>query len=264
MIELRGVAHRYPGQADEEHTFTGVDLEIPRHSFVAVVGRSGCGKSTLLNVIAGLDAPCAGSVSIDGKAVCGPPDAVSLMFQAPTLLPWLPVLDNVLFPLRIAGADLAAGRDRALQLLELCGIADRARARPQQLSGGMQQRVALCRALVSQPSVLLMDEPFGALDALTRELMGEELLRLRERQPQTVLMVTHSIEEAVLLADRVVVMAPDPGRIREIIDVDLPRPRDLAQAQPRAVAGALRELIFERGGSTAHAAGQPRVEVAYD
>ncbi len=246
MIELRDVAHRYAGQAPGSHTFSGVDLAIARNSFVAIVGRSGCGKSTLLNLLAGLDRPCAGRVSIAGREVDGPAAGVSLMFQQPNLLPWADVLDNILFPLKIAGEDLGAGRDYALRLLALCEMEDYAAHTPQQLSGGMQQRVALCRALVSRPAVLLMDEPFGALDALTRELMGEELQRLREREPQTVVMVTHSIEEAVLLADRVVVMAPSPGRVREVVEVGLPRPRDLARAESREIAQTLRRIIFER------------------
>ena len=182
-----------------------------RNEFVCLVGPSGCGKSTLLRLVAGLVAPTGGTVSIGGTAVTEPRDDTGIVFQAPTLLPWASILDNVLFPLDMMGKLDAAGRERARDLLALVGLAGFEGKYPRELSGGMQQRAGICRALVHDPDILLMDEPFGALDALTREELTIELMRIWQERPKTILFVTHSIPEAVLLADRVVVMSAAAG-----------------------------------------------------
>jgi NitT/TauT family transport system ATP-binding protein len=228
----------------------GVTFDIGRNEFLAVLGPSGCGKSTLLRLIAGLIFPTSGRVSIYDLAVTEPRDEIGIVFQRPTLLPWFDVLGNVTFPLRHKyGRVSAADRGRARELLALVGLADFAEKRIDELSGGMQQRVAIARALLLDPDILLMDEPFSALDALTRDEMSFELLRIWSERPKTVLFITHSIPEAVLLADRIIVMTPRPGHVREVIDVDLPRPRSmatLADPQFNALANHIREQLFSR------------------
>jgi NitT/TauT family transport system ATP-binding protein len=217
---------------------------------VTLVGRSGCGKSTLLRIVAGLLEPTGGRVTIAGTPVTGPRRDVSLMFQRPALLPWRNVIENVLLPVEVHRLDRRAYRRRAHDLLELVGLDAFATRSPWELSGGMQQRVALCRALVVEPRILLMDEPFAALDALTREELGLELQRIWSEHRATILFVTHSIEEAVLLADRVVVMSARPGRIRRVVPVDLPRPRSLGESRRSEElhrrSAELHELLFER------------------
>ncbi|MFL9824904.1 ABC transporter ATP-binding protein [Rhodoplanes sp. SY1] len=228
----------------------GVSFDIGRHEFVAVLGPSGCGKSTLLRLIAGLIAPTRGSVEIYGMPVTEPRDEIGIVFQRPTLLPWFDVLGNVTFPMRHKyGRVGEAERTRARELLALVDLADFADKRIDELSGGMQQRVAIARALLLDPDILLMDEPFSALDALTRDEMSFELLRIWSERPKTVLFITHSIPEAVLLADRIVVMTPRPGRVREILDVPLPRPRSLATLTDptfHALADHIRGTLFSR------------------
>jgi NitT/TauT family transport system ATP-binding protein len=227
-----------------------IALDVRENEFVTLVGRSGCGKSTLLRIVAGLLAPSAGSVQIDGVRVAAPRPDVSLMFQRPALLPWRNVLDNVLLPVEVLGLDKVEYRRRANELLELVGLEEFARREPWELSGGMQQRVALCRALVANPRILLMDEPFAALDALTRADLSLELQRIWLEHRATIVFVTHSIEEAVLLADRVVVMSPRPGRVTRIVDVDLPRPRSLGESRGSAdlhrYSAELHELLQVR------------------
>ena len=221
MIVLDHVAKTFVTRGGEEvAAMADVSLEVGRNEFVCLVGPSGCGKSTLLRLVAGLVAPTGGTVSIGGTAVTEPRDDTGIVFQAPTLLPWASILDNVLFPLDMMGKLDAAGRERARELLALVGLAGFEGKYPRELSGGMQQRAGICRALVHDPDILLMDEPFGALDALTREELTIELMRIWQERPKTILFVTHSIPEAVLLADRVVVMSARPGRIAEIIHVD--------------------------------------------
>lgn len=203
----------------------GIDLDINANEFVTLVGPSGCGKSTLLRLLAGLIAPTDGVLEIDGTAITEPRKETGIVFQQATLLPWKTVLDNVLFPLSIMGALKSDSDQVARELLELAGLDGFEMKYPDELSGGMQQRAAICRALVHDPEILLMDEPFGALDALTREEMSLELLRIWTERPKTIVFVTHSITEAVLMSDRVVVMSPRPGRVAEIIDVPIDRPR---------------------------------------
>jgi NitT/TauT family transport system ATP-binding protein len=204
-------------------------FDVRRHEFVAVLGPSGCGKSTVLRLTAGLIFPSAGRIDIYGMKVVEPRDEIGIVFQRPVLLPWFDVLGNVTFPMRHRyGRVTSAEVNRARDLLDLVGLADFAGHRVDQLSGGMQQRVAIARALLLDPDILLMDEPFSALDALTRDEMGFELLRIWSAQPKTLLFITHSIPEAVLLADRILVMTSRPGSIRESLDVPLARPRSLA------------------------------------
>jgi NitT/TauT family transport system ATP-binding protein len=238
------VLNREPVQA-----LQGFSLEIYSREFVSIVGPSGCGKSTLVNIIGGLLPASSGEVTVQGRPVTEPQEAIGMVFQSPVLLPWRTVLDNVLLPIEILGLDRDAALKTAQDLLALTGLQEFEHAYPRALSGGMQQRVAICRALVFDPPILIMDEPFGALDAMTREEMGTELLRIWQERRKTVLFVTHSISEAVFLSDRVVVMTPRPGRVCEILPIDLPRPRDLhVRAQPRFAEYELRvrQRIFEQ------------------
>ncbi|MGH3133239.1 MAG: ABC transporter ATP-binding protein [Gaiellaceae bacterium] len=202
-----------------------IDLEVGAEEFVTVVGRSGCGKSTLLRLIAGLVPLSRGRITIGARAVDGPRNDVGLMFQQPALMPWRTVLQNVLFPVEILGLDRRAARSKAEELLSLVGLEGFENRRPWELSGGMQQRVALCRALIHEPRVLLMDEPFAALDALTREELSLELQRIWSDRRATIVFVTHSIPEAAILSDRIVVLTPRPGRVARVVDVTVPRPR---------------------------------------
>lgn len=250
MIEVDGVSKVFSTGDTAVEALRHIDLRADEGEFVTLVGRSGCGKSTLLRIIAGLIPATSGSVSVAGKEVERPRRDVAVMFQRPALLPWRTVLENVLLPVELIGGDDRAYRDRAGELLETTGLTAFADRLPRELSGGMQQRVSLCRSLVYDPAVLLMDEPFAALDALTREELSVELQRICIERGKTVVFVTHSIDEAVILADRVVVMSPRPGRIREVIDVDVPRPRSLGHTdhtdQLADYAAALRDLLFEK------------------
>ena len=229
MIRLTGVSRTFAGRSGAVEALHGIDLEIGAGEFVAVLGRSGCGKSTLLRLISGLLPVTTGEVWVSGERVTRPRRDIAMMFQKPALLPWRTVLDNVLLPMQIFGGRKAAHRDRARELLTMTGLTGFEKRLPHELSGGMQQRVALCRSLIANPRVMLMDEPFSALDALTREELSGELQRVHMELGTTIVFVTHSIDEAVLLADRVVVLSPRPGRIREILDIRIPRPRTLGR-----------------------------------
>ncbi|WP_119419614.1 ABC transporter ATP-binding protein [Desertibaculum subflavum] len=248
MIAIEGVGKTFQSRdGDAVEALRGVSLQIRRNEFVCLVGPSGCGKSTLLRLVGGLTLPSSGRVSIDGTTVAEPRSDTGFVFQAATLLPWATILDNVLFPARMMGVLTGAHVERARELLTMVGLAGFEGKHPRELSGGMQQRAGICRALVNDPDILLMDEPFGALDALTREELTLELMRIAAERPKTILFVTHSIPEAVLLADRVVVMSPRPGRIAEIIDIDLPRPRDFdmeARHEFQDATRRIRDLIF--------------------
>jgi NitT/TauT family transport system ATP-binding protein len=227
-----------------------LSFAVGRHEFIGVLGPSGCGKSTLLRLVAGLVAPTQGRVEIYGMPVVEPRDEIGIVFQRPVLLPWFDVLGNVLFPLRHKyGRVSAADRDRARDLLRLVGLEEFSDRAIDELSGGMQQRVAIARALLLDPEILLMDEPFSALDALTRDEMSFELLRIWAERPKTVMFITHSIPEAVLLCDRIVVMTPRPGSVREILEVPLPRPRSLETLSDpnfHALANHIRGRLFTR------------------
>ncbi len=225
-----------------------IELTVGRGELVAVVGPSGCGKSTLLRIIAGLRAPSRGRVEVDGRPVVRPIPSVGMVFQAPVLLKWRTIQDNVLLPAELSRLDPRVYRARAAQLLRLVGLAEFAQRLPRELSGGMQQRASLCRALLLDPPLLLMDEPFGALDAMTRDEMNLELLRVwgqgSGEERKTIVFVTHSIPEAVFLADRVIVMTSRPGRLGRVFDVPLPRPRTAA-SRARPDFGALTLAIHE-------------------
>lgn len=210
------------------HALKDIDLEIRAGEFISIVGPSGCGKTTLLKILAGILQRTSGEVMMGGRSLSGPSREIGVVFQAPVLLPWRTVLANVMVPAQVQRRNRIEFQTRARALIAMVGLADFENKYPSELSGGMQQRVGICRALVHDPSFLLMDEPFGALDAMTRETMNEELQRLWRESRKTILLVTHSIPEAVYLADRVVVMTPRPGRIVDVIEVDLPRPRTLA------------------------------------
>ena len=205
----------------------GISLDIADGEFITIVGQSGCGKTTFLKILADLLPRSAGNVTLRGKPVDRPSRDIGIVFQDPVLLPWRTVFDNVMLPVQVLGLDRTTSRARAARLIDLVGLDGFADKYPHELSGGMRQRVALARALVHDPSLLLMDEPFGALDAMTREFMNLELLRIWREAGKTVVFITHSIPEAVFLADRVVVMSARPGRIVEVVEVELPRPRDL-------------------------------------
>jgi NitT/TauT family transport system ATP-binding protein len=224
-----------------------ITLEVGDNELVTLVGASGCGKSTLLKLVAGLTPATRGTIHIGSTLVREPFPDVGFVFQQPVLLPWRSVLDNVLFSVEMLGLEPRQFRKLAHDLLELTGLGGFETKYPRELSGGMQQRVAICRALLPDPSLLLMDEPFGALDAMTREEMSLELLRIWEERRKTILFVTHSIPEAILLADRVVVMTPRPGRLARILPIDLPRPRTMdMEFDPRfkAASDEVRDLIF--------------------
>ncbi|HEU4346266.1 MAG TPA: ABC transporter ATP-binding protein [Actinoplanes sp.] len=231
MIRLSGVSRSFAGRSGTVEALRDIDLEVGDGEFVAVIGRSGCGKSTMLRLIAGLLPASTGRIRVSGETVTGPRRDIAMMFQRPALLPWRTVLDNVLLPAQVYGWRKAAHRPRAYELLHLTGLTGFEKRMPYELSGGMQQRVALCRALIANPRVMLMDEPFSALDALTREELSVELQKIHMENNATIVFVTHSIDEAVLLADRVVVLSPRPGRIREILEIEIPRPRTLGRTE---------------------------------
>jgi NitT/TauT family transport system ATP-binding protein len=225
FISVRDLQKVYPTEGEPLVALRDVDLEVRAGEFLSLVGPSGCGKSTLLNIVGGLLDKSAGEVRFRGREQTGPRREIGMMFQTAVLFAWRTVLENVLLPIELFGWDKAKYRGRALEILELVGLKGFERSYPRQLSGGMQQRVSLSRVLVYDPEVLLLDEPFGALDEFTREAMNLELLRIWGGSGKTVLFVTHNINEAVFLSDRVVVMTPRPGRIARVIDIDLPRPR---------------------------------------
>ena len=227
-ISLKSVSMSFGSGEDRVDALTEIEMGVGEGEFVSVVGASGCGKSTLLRIIAGLLKPTTGSVEIGGRTIDGPDPGVGIVFQTPVLLPWRSVRRNVELQLDVRRISSPELRARVNDLLDLVGLQGFGERKPYELSGGMQQRVAICRALVHDPSLLLMDEPFGALDALTREQMNLELQRIWMETRKTVFFITHSITEAVMLGDRVVVMTPRPGRIMEIVPVPLPRPREFS------------------------------------
>ncbi|MGY2881638.1 ABC transporter ATP-binding protein [Thermostichus sp. OS-CIW-28] len=227
LVSLRGVGKRYPSPSGELVALRDINLEVQRGEFIALIGPSGCGKTTLLRILADLEQSSEGSVSIAGRS---PRQArqerlYGYIFQAPTLLEWRTALQNVMLPLQVMHLSKRERQERAKAMLQRVGLGNFLHSYPWQLSGGMQQRVSLARALVFDPELLFMDEPFGALDEITREKMNLELLRLWETTQKTVFFVTHSIQEAVFLSTRVVVMTPNPGQIAKVIPVDLPQPR---------------------------------------
>jgi len=249
-IEAKGVSQIFRRGGTTTHALDRIDLTVPRGEFVAIVGPSGCGKSTLLRIVAGLLHHTGGRVLLDSKEVTGAQTDLGIVFQSPVLLEWRNVLDNVLLQLELRGLDPRAYVTRAHELLAKVGLGEFHDRRPRELSGGMRQRAAIVRALIHDPPLLLMDEPFGALDALTREQMRIDLEELWMQTAKTVLFITHSIDEAVLLADRVIVMSPRPGRIEQVYDIALPRPRGLAaRSHPHFIEAAAKitDLFLSKG-----------------
>jgi NitT/TauT family transport system ATP-binding protein len=254
FVTLAGVTKTYPPghgkRARETFALDRIDLTVGEGEFVAIVGPSGCGKSTLLRLVAGLHLATSGEIRVAGQKVEGPQTDLGIVFQSPVLLDWRTAQDNVLVQVELRGRDPRAFRDRARSLLAQVGLADFADRYPHELSGGMRQRVAIARALIHDAPLLLMDEPFGALDALTREQMRLDLEALWLATRKTVIFITHSIDEAVLLADRVVVMSPRPGRIERIMEPQLPRPRGLEARRSRefvATTERITEIFLARG-----------------
>lgn len=248
-IHAKGVRKVYPGERALT-ALDGISLDVAPGEFISILGPSGCGKSTFLRCVAGLEAISDGQLDVDGKPVAGPPDHVGMVFQRDALLEWRNIERNILLPIEFAGKSTANYRAAMAELLALTGLSEFGDRYPRELSGGMRQRAAICRALIDAPSLLLMDEPFGALDALTRDQMNVELQRIWMETRNTVLFVTHGIAEAVFLADRVVVLSPRPGRIADILEIDLPRPRRLAVRETAAFGaytGRIRELFHEMG-----------------
>jgi len=242
-IELRDVAVSFPaGRDDRLVALDGVDLVVESGQLIALIGPNGSGKSTLLRVVDGLLAPDRGAALLDGRPIDGPDAKVGLVFQEPRLLPWRTTAANVAYPLELAGRSPAETRERVTGLLRSMRLEGAADQIPSQLSGGMRQRAALARTLALEPEVLLLDEPFSALDELTRERLNLELLALTERTPTTVLLVTHSVHEAIFLADRVVVLSARPGRVVADIPVELPRPRSLGDLDAAVVTETARAI----------------------
>ena len=245
LVAIRSVSQRFGADGDGVLALDRIDLEVPDGQFTAVVGPSGCGKSTLLSLVAGLRQPSSGSVLCDGEPMTAPmPRKVGMVFQEANLLPWLSAVDNVAFPLKLRRVARRERLEAARGMLDLTGLAGAEDRLPHQLSGGMKQRVAIARGQVQNPAVLLMDEPFASLDEQTRMVLGDELLRIWSETRKTVLFVTHSLNEAVYLADRVVVLSARPGRVVDDVAVDLPRPRTFAMTSSERF-GILKDRIWQ-------------------
>jgi NitT/TauT family transport system ATP-binding protein len=252
MIEIAGIAKRYSSRSGEEiEALAPITVAVKEKEFLTIVGPSGCGKSTLLKILAGTVRRTAGTIRLQGSPLEGPNRHIGMVFQAPVLLPWRTVEENALLPIELQRGDVEQNRKRVAELFDLVGLSGFEKRYPNELSGGMQQRVGIVRALIHDPNVLLLDEPFGALDAMTREHMNLELVRICHMTGKTVVLVTHSIPEAIFLADRVVVMSPRPGRVVDIVDIDLPRPRHLDVTNlPNfgTYVSQIRGMIGARGG----------------
>jgi len=250
-ISVRDLCKGYASREGCVEALRQISFNVKEGEFVAIVGPSGCGKSTLLKILAGVLSPSTGAANLRGTPIDGPRRDIGVVFQSPVLFPWRSVLENVLLPVDVQRIGGDRYRELALELLSLVGLREFAQRYPRELSGGMQQRVAITRALIHDPAVLLMDEPFGALDAMTREQMNLELQRIWLERRKTVLFITHSIPEAVFLADRVLVMTPRPGRIVDAVTVEIPRPRPLeAMNLPEfgTMVGLIRARFHAKGG----------------
>jgi NitT/TauT family transport system ATP-binding protein len=245
VIETRALGKTYGGRMAVVRALQDISFAIEEGQFVSIVGPSGCGKSTLLQILGGLASASEGAVLVDGLPVTAPmPEKIAMVFQDATLLPWKTALENVEFPLEVQGVGRDERRARSAAMLELVGLGDFAAHFPHELSGGMQQRVSIARGLVQNPRIILMDEPFGALDEQTRIKMGQELLRIWEATKKTILLVTHSLTEALYLSDRVLVLSHRPGRLVELMDVGLARPRNYAMIGS-AGFGAMRNHLWD-------------------
>jgi NitT/TauT family transport system ATP-binding protein len=249
FIRLENVGKAYDTKSGPVEACAEISLDIRESEFVAIVGPSGCGKTTILKMVAGLVPHSSGTISIGGRRVDRPQTDVGIVFQEAILLDWRDVLSNVLLQIDIRGLDRARHEPVARHLLRATGLEGFEAKKPYELSGGMRQRVSICRALVHDPPLLLMDEPFGALDALTREQISMDIQRVWMEKRKTAIHITHSIPEAVLLADRVVVMSPRPGRIAEILEIDLPRPRRLDRLPPEFTdyTNRIRDIFKAKG-----------------
>ncbi len=225
MLSVAGLTKRFGSPTDGVTAVEDVSFDIRPGEFVSVIGPSGCGKSTLFNIIAGLQTPTSGQVSVEGQPVRGPHPAVGTVFQEESCFPWRSVIDNVAFPLELAGLSKAARHEQAKRFIDMVGLRGFERRMPSELSGGMRQRVCIARTLAAKPRLLLMDEPFAALDEQTRLLLGDKVLQIQQELRQTTLLITHSITEAVQLSDRVLVMTYRPGRLKRFVIIELPRPR---------------------------------------
>jgi NitT/TauT family transport system ATP-binding protein len=258
LIAVRSLGKTFASPAGPVEALRLVNFSVRNGEFVSLLGPSGCGKSTLLMLLAGLEQASEGSIRIEGAAVREPYERAGIVFQDATLMPWRNAIDNVLFPIVMKGLSPAKYAGRARELLEQVGLADAANRRPAQLSGGMRQRVALCRALINEPNILFLDEPFSALDAITRDEMNQVLLDFWDRHRRTALFVTHSIREAALLSDRILVMSARPGTIIADIRVDFARPRDFSiTGTPafNALCDHLRALVLNAHGGTCATSG---------
>jgi len=253
MISVRAAGKTYLSARGPVAALGGIDLDVADGEFVSLLGPSGCGKSTLLRCIAGLEQLSEGEIRVRGRVVDGPPDGIGMVFQRDALLDWRTVLGNVVMAAELRGERAVPHRERARHLLDRFGLDGFADRYPWELSGGMRQRVSICRALLTEPALLLMDEPFGALDAMTRDDLNVELTRLWQASRRTVVFVTHSIAEAVFLSDRVAVLSRGPGRIEEVLAIELPRPRPLAVRETPAFSAHVAHLreVFTRLGLVA-------------
>jgi NitT/TauT family transport system ATP-binding protein len=258
LIDVENVSRIFTSATRTVTALDHISCEFHAGNFVSIVGPSGCGKSTLLKIISGLLPASSGAVSVSGRRVNSPLENVGMVFQAPVLLKWRSVLGNILLPVEFARLDVASHMEIARALIKLVGLEGFEEMYPHELSGGMQQRVSLCRALVTDPQLLLMDEPFGALDAMTRDELDMELLKLWQEKRKTVLFVTHSIQEAVFLSDSVLVMSPRPGRLLETLAIELPRPRSMEMMSSARFGEhtlKIRALLTSAGGNSDRAAG---------
>jgi NitT/TauT family transport system ATP-binding protein len=226
-VLVSDVSHQFQAASGQVPALDGVSFDVASGEFLSIVGPSGCGKSTLVTLISGLLTPTRGTITVAGEVVRRPQTQIGIVFQSPVLLAWRSALDNVLLQIEMRGMPTAPYRERARELLAAVGLRNFERHLPHQLSGGMRQRVSICRALIHDPPLLLMDEPFGALDAITRDQLTLDLQRLWSQKRKTVIFITHSITEAVFLSDRIIVMTPGPGRVDRVIEIALPRPRRL-------------------------------------
>jgi NitT/TauT family transport system ATP-binding protein len=259
-IEIAGVSKIFKDakRAADVVALDGIDLEVARNEFLCLLGPSGCGKSTLLNMVAGFEKPSSGSVTVDGQLITEPGSDRGVVFQQPNLMPWLPVWENVAFHLLLRGGQKARRRETAQRYIDMMGLTGFENHYPSELSGGMNQRVGIARALLMNPQVILMDEPFGALDEQTRMDMQNELVRIWQQHQGTIVFVTHGIDEALTLGTHVAVMSARPGRIREIIPIDLARPRDITSPQFNETKRHILDLLrCERAKSSLQAMDQP-------
>lgn len=248
LIEIHDVEKTFQTSTGEVQALQNVSFDVLENEFATIVGPSGCGKTTILRIVAGLILPSLGTVKLDGKEVKEPIPSTGFVFQRPVLLDWRSVIKNIMLPIEVLGLSTEEYEEKGKELIKLVALEGFENKYPWELSGGMQQRVSICRALIYDPRILLMDEPFGALDALSRIKLDLELTRIWQERKKTVMFVTHNIDEAVFLADRIVVMSPRPGTILDVIEVDIPRPRRFSKIRTSPVSAKIVERIRKRLG----------------